>query len=98
MKRLETLDHIIHAPIRLAVMTILAGVREADFVYLRDSTGTTDGNLSTHLLKLEEAKYIRATKTFEDKKPRTRFALTAEGRRAYASYIEALQEYLRLKH
>lgn len=99
MKSLEPLDLMIHAPLRLAVMTILAGVREADFVFLRDSTGATDGNLSTHLQKLEEAKYVRVAKAFEDRKPKTRFTLTAVGRQAYADYIEALQEYIKVsKH
>lgn len=96
MKSLEPLDLMIHAPLRLAVMTILAGVREADFVFLRDSTGATDGNLSTHLQKLEEAKYVRVAKAFEDRKPKTRFTLTAVGRQAYAVYIEALQEYIKV--
>lgn len=96
MKPLEPLDLIIHAPLRLAVMTILASVREADFVFLRESTSATDGNLSTHLQKLEEAKYIRTAKTFEDRKPKTRFRLTAAGRQAYADYIEALQEYIKV--
>ncbi len=96
MKPLEALDLVIHAPLRLAVMTILVSVREADFVFLRDLTGATDGNLSTHLLKLEEAKYIRATKQFEDRKPKTRFTLTAVGRKAYAGYMEALQEYIKV--
>ena len=77
-------------------MTILVSVREADFVFLRDSTGATDGNLSTHLLKLEEAKYIRATKQFEDRKPKTRFTLTAAGRLAFERYIATIEKYIRV--
>jgi len=95
VKPLKSLDPLIHSHLRLAIMTILASVREADFVFLRDSIHATDGNLSTHLLKLEEAKYIRATKRFEDRKPKTRFTLTATGRQAYASYIESLEEYIK---
>ena len=95
MKVFEPLDPLIHSPLRLAVMTILTSVREADFVFLRDSTGTSDGNLSTHLSRLEEAKYIRATKRFESRKPRTRFSLTTIGRQAYASYIKSLEEYIK---
>ena len=96
MKRLELLDPLIHAPIRLGVMTILVSVREADFVFLRESIGTTDGNLSTHLLKLEEAKYIQTTKKFEERKPKTRFTLTPVGRKALESYIATIEKYVKL--
>lgn len=95
MKPLQPLDPLIHSALRLAIMTILASVREADFVFLRDSIDATDGNLSTHLLKLEGAKYVRATKKFEDKKPKTRFTLMVVGRQAFASYVESLEEYIR---
>ena len=96
MRSLEPPDPVIHAPLRLALMTILAGVREADFVFLRESTGATDGNLSTHLFKLEEAKYIRATKKFENRKPKTRFTLTADGRKALENYIATIEQYIKL--
>jgi DNA-binding MarR family transcriptional regulator len=95
MKSLEPPDPLIHAPLRLAVMTILVGVREADFVFLRDTTGATDGNLSTHLLKLEEAKYILTTKKFEDRKPKTRFRLTPVGRQAFENYIATIKKYIK---
>ncbi len=96
MKSLESLDPVIHAPLRLAVMTILVSVREADFVFLRDSTDATDGNLSSHLLKLEEAKYIRTKKRFEDRKPKTRFSLTPTGRLAFERYIAAMEKYIKV--
>lgn len=96
MKPIVLLDPLIHTPLRLAVMTILAGVREADFTYLRETTGTTDGNLSTHLSKLEEAGYISVTRSFERKKPKSRYALTPVGRKAHLSYLDALENYIRI--
>ena len=75
-------------------MTLLAQVAEADFSYLKEATGATDGNLSTHLTKLEEAGYIRVTKTFLGKKPRTTCAITESGKNSYSSYLSALQSYL----
>ena len=85
------LDPLIHAPVRLAVLSILVGVEDADFVFLRESVGTTDGNLSTHLAKLEEAGYVRIRKAFVGKKPHTTCAITKRGRRAFLAYLEQLE-------
>ena len=86
-----TLDPVIHAPLRLAVLSMLVGVESADFAYLKQAVQATDGNLSTHLAKLEAAGYIRIEKTFEGKKPKTRCALTDQGRARFIQYIDALQ-------
>jgi DNA-binding MarR family transcriptional regulator len=86
----QQLDEIIHSRIRLAVVSILATVEEAEFAYLRDRTGATDGNLGAHLRKLEEAGYVHADKRFENRKPVTRYALTETGRDAFGRYIGAL--------
>jgi DNA-binding PadR family transcriptional regulator len=86
------LDPLIHAPVRLAVLSILADVDRADFVFLREATRTTDGNLSTHLGKLEDAGYITVTKRFVEKKPRTTCAMTRKGRRAFVRYLEQLEQ------
>ena len=86
------LDPLVHAPVRLAVLSLLAGVEKADFVFLRESVGTTDGNLSTHLAKLEQAGYVRIRKTFLKKKPHTTCAITAKGRRAFVAYLEQLEQ------
>lgn len=95
MDKLIQVDPIIHAPIRLSVMTILFSVKSADFRYLREATGATDGNLSTHLSKLENAKYIRTIKRFKDKKPRTTCSITPTGRLAYERYISVLDQYIK---
>jgi DNA-binding MarR family transcriptional regulator len=85
------LDPVIHTPVRLAVVSILAAVEEADFRFLRESTETTDGNLSTHLAKLEQAGYIKTRKLFKDKKPKTVCSLTRKGRNAFTEYLDRLE-------
>jgi DNA-binding transcriptional ArsR family regulator len=85
------LDQAIHAPIRLAVMSILISVEDADFKFLRESTGTTDGNLSTHLSRLEKSGYIRIRKSFKGKKPHTTCRVTRKGRKAFEGYVEQLE-------
>ena len=85
------LDPLVHAPVRLAVLSVLAGAEDADFVFLRESIGTTDGNLSTHLARLEEAGYVRIRKAFVGKKPHTTCAITRRGRKAFVAYLEQLE-------
>lgn len=88
------LDELIHAPVRLAATAILAAVEEAEFTYLRDRIGATDGNLGAHLRKLEEAGYLRAAKSFEGRKPITRYSLTRDGRAAFRRYLDTLETML----
>ena len=87
------LDPVIHSQVRLAVLSLLLSLKSADFNYLKKLTETTDGNLSTHLTKLEEAGYILIAKSFRGKKPLTTCALTEKGRKAFAGYLKALEEY-----
>ena len=95
MDKLPSLNQSIHAPVRLSIITVLISVMEADFNYLKEVTGTTDGNLSTHLSKLESAGYIKVVKTYAGKKPKTICSITEKGRKAYGEYIEALERYLK---
>ena len=95
MNELIPLDTVIHAPVRLSIMTILISVKEADFNFLKEATGTTDGNLSTHLGKLENARYLKTVKRFVAKKPKTTCSITASGRLAYEKYIAALEQYIK---
>jgi len=88
------LDPLLHSELRLAVMSILAGVDEADFTYLKKQTGATSGNLSVQIDKLAAAGYITVEKGFKGKMPRTTCKITAEGQDAFSKYIEALKEYL----
>ncbi len=87
------LDPVIHSQVRLAILSLLIAVKRADFNHLKNATGTTDGNLSTHLTKLEEAGYIRTAKSFSGKKPVTTCSLTEKGRAAFAAYLKALESY-----
>ncbi|MBR7027649.1 MAG: transcriptional regulator [Bacteroidales bacterium] len=91
---LPKLDPLLHSELRLAVMSILAGVDEADFTYLKEQTGATSGNLSVQIDKLTTAGYITVEKGFKGKMPRTTCRITEEGQNAFRSYVAALQEYL----
>lgn len=88
------IDDVIHGRVRLAVMAYLTGAGAADFNELKSRVGGTDGNLSVHLRKLEEAGYVRVDKTFKNRKPRTVCRLTAKGREAWIAYMARLQSLL----
>ena len=90
----DKLDPLLHSELRLAVMSILVGSDEADFVYLRQQTGATAGNLSVQLDKLTAAGYISVEKGFQGKKPRTTCRITEAGRAAFEAYVEALRSYI----
>jgi DNA-binding MarR family transcriptional regulator len=87
----QKLDRIIHEKGRLAIMSVLAPAESLTFRELKELLDMTDGNLSVHMRTLEEAAYVRVTKDFVDRKPRSTYALTPEGRAAFAQYIEALE-------
>lgn len=93
---LKPLDPLLHSELRLAVMSILVGVEEADFVYIRTETGATAGNLSVQIDKLQKAGYIEVEKGFKGKMPRTVCRISDTGREAFANYVEALREYLKM--
>ena len=88
------IDDLIHGRVRLAVMAFLASVEEADFTVLREKAGVTDGNLSVHIRKLEDAGYLQVTKQFVDRKPQTRCTLTDKGRGAWLAYISRMEQLL----
>lgn len=90
----KKLDPLLHSELRLAVMSMLVELEEADFVYLREAANATAGNLSVQLDKLSEAGYISVEKTYEGKKPRTICRITPVGINAFESYVEALKSYL----
>jgi DNA-binding HxlR family transcriptional regulator len=94
MPEIPELDPVIHGKLRLALLSLLAGVGEAEFTWLREKTGSTDGNLGAHLLKLEEAGYIAVRKTFLARKPVTYYRMTERGRTALHGYVQALRQLL----
>ena len=91
----QQLDDIIHSRIRLAILSVLIAVDEVDFIFLREKVGATDGNLSTHLRKLEEAEYVQVQKQFVDKKPQTTYRLTLKGHKAFEEYVDRLEKMIK---
>jgi len=92
---LKELDPLLHSQLRLAIVSILMNVEEADFVYLKEKTDATAGNLSVQLDKLSEAKYISIKKEFVGKKTRTTCKMTEKGKKAFESYVDALKGYIK---
>ena len=88
------LDPLLHSQLRLAIISLLVGLDEADFVYLKERTEATAGNLSVQIDKLSQAGYIEVEKGFEGKRPRTVCRITAQGRKAFAQYVDALKDYI----
>ena len=84
------LDRLVHEPGRLAILTVLSSVTDADFVFLQRTTGLTKGNLSSHLTKLEDAGLVEIEKRFVGKRPNTKVALTAAGRTRIAHHWDEL--------
>lgn len=93
---MKELDPLLHSQLRLAVMSILMNVETADFVYLKEKTESTAGNLSVQLDKLSSAGYISVEKGLSGKRPRTTCSITELGRRAFEDYVETLKTYLNL--
>lgn len=91
---LKELDPLLHSQLRLAIVSILISVEEADFVYLREQTDSTSGNLSVQLDKLSKAEYITTRKEFVGKKTRTSASMTPKGIQAFESYVKALKSYI----
>jgi DNA-binding HxlR family transcriptional regulator len=94
MPELPELNPVIHGKLRLALLSLLAGVEEAEFTWLRAKTGSTDGNLGAQLAKLEEAGYVAVEKKFVQRKPQTIYRMTDAGRRALTGYVHALKQLL----
>ena len=94
MPELPELNPVIHGKLRLALLSLLTGVEEAEFTWLRSKTGSTDGNLGAQLTKLEEAGYVAVKKKFVQRKPQTLYRMTDAGRRALIEYVQALKQLL----
>lgn len=92
----KELNPLLHSELRLAVMSILISVEEADFTYLKQQTGATAGNLSVQIDKLSKAEYIEVIKSFKGKMPCTTCKITAAGVKAFEEYVEALKTYIDL--
>jgi DNA-binding MarR family transcriptional regulator len=93
---LQQLDPVLHSQLRLAIVSVLMSVEDAQFNYLKEQTETSAGNLSFQLSKLKEAGYIKINKGFKDNYPLTTVHLTAKGKKAFEDYVSAMKQYLQL--
>jgi DNA-binding MarR family transcriptional regulator len=87
---IEKIDEVIHGRVRLGVMAYLSGAGSADFNGLKNRLQLTDGNLSAHLRKLEDAGFVEIQKAFVGRKPQTTILITDPGRNAFAAYLDAM--------
>ena len=94
---IKEMDPILHSQLRLAVVSLLISVKEAEFTFIKDKTNATAGNLSVQLNKLKEAGYIEVVKQFKDNYPQTICKITAKGINAFEEYVNALQSYMAIK-
>jgi DNA-binding MarR family transcriptional regulator len=95
---LPPIDKLIHEPARLDILAILFVIKESDFIFLKNQTGMTWGNLSSHLSKLEDAGYVKVKKEISNKKINTRVSLTDDGRRAFREYRQNIDDFLKKFH
>jgi len=95
MKPFKELDPVLHSQLRLAVMSVLISVKEAEFSFLKEKTESTAGNLSVQIQKLKEAGYIHIEKKFRDNYPLTICKITSHGIKAFKDYVSAIQDYLK---
>jgi DNA-binding MarR family transcriptional regulator len=86
-------DKVIHEPARVVILSLLNAVECVDFVFLMNQTGLTQGNLSSHLSKLETSGYIEVEKTFHQKRPRTIIRISTSGREAFKKYLESMKGF-----
>lgn len=86
------LDRVIHEKGRLAIMSLLAASPQLSFTEMRDTLNMTDGNITAHVRTLQEAGYVAVTKAFQNGRPLTTYALTPSGRKAFAAYIDLLEQ------
>jgi len=91
----QKIDDVIHSRIRTALMAVLVSIEEAEFRYLREKTNATDGNLSVHLKKLEDAGYLSVKKRFVKRKPVSNYKITDKGRKAFDNYIKKLESIVK---
>ncbi len=91
----NNLDPLLHSQLRLAVISILVSVEEAEFSFLQEKTESTSGNLSVQVDKLKEAGYIKVIKTYKGKYPLTKCAITQKGIKAFDDYVSTIQQYLK---
>ncbi|MFY8021428.1 MAG: winged helix-turn-helix domain-containing protein [Bacteroidia bacterium] len=93
----KDLDPVLHSQLRLAIVSLLVSVKEAEFTYIKEKTAASSGNLSVQLQKLKEAGYIEIEKQFKDNFPLTTCRLTSKGLKAFEAYVKVLKSYINVK-
>jgi DNA-binding MarR family transcriptional regulator len=96
-KDFKDLDPLLHSQLRLSIVSILIGVKEAEFSYIKEKTGATSGNVSVQISKLEEAGYITVKKEFKNNYPCTTLAITPKGIKSFEDYVDNLKSYINIK-
>ena len=91
----QNLDPLLHSQLRLAIISLLVTVEEAEFSFIKEKTNASAGNISVQLEKLQEAKYIKIEKTFKGKYPLTKCSITKKGIKAFEDYVKILQQYIK---
>ena len=94
IKKILEVDRLMHEPARIAILSLLYVIDSSDFVFLMNQTGLTQGNLSSHLSKLEESSIIEITKSFHGKRPHTEIKLTKSGRKKFEEYLASMKGFL----
>lgn len=90
----DELNPLLHSQLRLAIMSLLISVEEADFSFIKEKTEATSGNISVQISKLEDAGYLQVTKSFVNKRPNTSYTITKKGVNAFEQYVNTLSQYL----
>jgi|FLOH01.1.fsa_nt_gi DNA-binding HxlR family transcriptional regulator len=91
----KSLNPLIHTPMRLGIMTVLSQHESCDFNFLKQTLDTSDGNLSSHITKLETVKYVQVTKTFQNKIPNSSYSLTPIGMQELSTYLQQMRSILK---
>lgn len=94
MKNFVELDPLLHSQLRLAIISLLVSVKEADFAYLQETTNSSNGNLSVQISKLKDAEYIDVNKSFVNNYPKTTCKITKKGTKAFEKYVSDIKNYL----
>ena len=94
----KELDTLLHSQLRLAIMSLLITVKQAEFTFIKEQTNATAGNLSVQIQKLKDADYIDVEKSFKDNYPHTVCKITKQGIKAFDTYVSALQQYINIKN
>jgi len=96
LSKIISIDKTIHEPVRISILSVLSVVEKADFLYIKNNLGITQGNLSSHLNKLENAGFIEIEKTYKGKRPATILKITDKGISNFENYLKIIKDFIQL--